>query len=122
MFLGDSVASSKRSTFLEARKVIARKLQNPRLIRITFHTLRHWKATVLYHQTKDILYVKEFLGHKKIEDTLLYVQLAETIFEETTDEFTVKVAKSLDEACSLLEVGFEYVTDVDNVKLFRKRK
>jgi integrase len=122
LFFGDSVASSKRSTFLEARKVIARKLQNPRLIRITVHTLRHWKATVLYHQTKDILYVKEFLGHKKIEDTLLYVQLAETIFEETTDEFTVKVAKSLDEACSLLEVGFEYVTDVDNVKLFRKRK
>ena len=68
---GDSVASNKRSTFLKARKVIARKLQNPRLIRITFHTLRHWKATVLCHQTKDILYVKEFLGHKKIEDTLL---------------------------------------------------
>jgi len=40
----------------------------------------------------------------------------------TTDEFTVRVAKSLDDACSLLEVGFEYVTDIDDVKLFRKRK
>jgi hypothetical protein len=77
---------------------------------------------MLYHQTKDILYVKEILGHKKIEDTLLYVQLAETIFKETTDEFTVRVAKSLDDACSLLEAGFEYVTEMDDVRLFRKRK
>ena len=77
---------------------------------------------MLYNQTKDILYVKQFLGHKKIEDTLLYVQLAETIFKEATDEFTVRVAKSLDEACSLLKVGFEYATHMDNVKLFRKRK
>ena len=77
---------------------------------------------MLYHQTKDILYVKEFLGHKKIEDALLYVQLAETIFKETTDEFTVRVARSLDDACDLLEVGFDYVTDIDDVKLFRKRK
>ena len=95
---GNSPAPHKRTSFLRARKVIARKLQNPRLIRITFHTLRHWKATMLYHQTKDILYVKQFLGHKKIEDTLLYIQLAETIFNETTDEFTVRVTKSLDEA------------------------
>jgi integrase len=119
---GDSPAPHKRTNFLKARKVIARKLQNPRLIRITFHTLRHWKATMLYHQTKDILYVKQFLGHKRIEDTLLYIQLAETIFKETTDEFTVRVAKSLDDACSFLEAGFEYVTDMDGVKLFRKRK
>jgi len=44
------------------------------------------------------------------------------VFKETTDEFTVRVARSLDEACSLLEAGFEYVTDIDDVKLFRKRK
>jgi len=66
--------------------------------------------------------LRAHLGHKKIEDTLLYVQLAETIFKETTDEFTVRVAKSLDDACNLLEAGFEYVTDMDEVKLFRKRK
>lgn len=28
----------------------------------------------------------------------------------------------LDEACKLLEVGFEYVTDMQGKKLFRKRK
>jgi hypothetical protein len=38
------------------------------------------------------------------------------------DDYMVKVAKTLDEACKLLEVGFEYVTEMDGVKLFRKRK
>ena len=43
---------------------------------------------MLYHQTKDVLFVKEFLGHRKIDSTLLYIQLERTLFKETTDEFT----------------------------------
>ncbi|MEM2107988.1 MAG: hypothetical protein QXL10_01725 [Candidatus Bathyarchaeia archaeon] len=31
-------------------------------------------------------------------------------------------AHDLKEACQLLETGFEYVTDMEGVKLFRKRK
>jgi len=38
------------------------------------------------------------------------------------DEFHVKVARTLDEACELVEAGFEYVTDMDGGKIFRKRK
>jgi len=44
---------SMKTTFIKTRKRLAQTLQNPRLLRITFHTLRHWKATMLYHQTKD---------------------------------------------------------------------
>jgi len=73
---GDSPTRFKKSSFYRSRKLIAKKLQNPRILRIHFHTFRHWKATKLYHQTKDVLYVKEFLGHKRIENTLLYIQLA----------------------------------------------
>lgn len=58
-------ASSIGTTFYASRKRLARKLQNSRLARISFHTFRHWKATTLYHRTRDILYVKQFLGHKK---------------------------------------------------------
>jgi site-specific recombinase XerC len=28
-----------------------------------------------YHKTKDPLYVKELLGHKKLDTTLLYIQI-----------------------------------------------
>jgi site-specific recombinase XerC len=77
---------------------------------------------MLYHQTKDILYVKEYLGHNKIDTTLLYIQLAETIFKNLNDEFTVKVANKKEDIKALLEVGFEYICEKDELYYFRKRK
>jgi len=71
-----------------------------------------------YHRTSDILYVKQLLGHKSITNTILHTQLIS--FE--SDEYSSAVAKTLDEARKLVEAGFEYVTDVDGSKLFRKRK
>lgn len=94
---GDSPTSYKKSTFFQTRKTLAKKLQNPRLLRISFHTLRHWKATIRYYQARDILYVKEFLGHRKVETTLLYIQLAKAIFKGIADEFRVRVASKTDE-------------------------
>ena len=38
------------------------------------------------------------------------------------DEYSSAVARTLDEARKLVEEGFEYVTDVEGNKLFRKRK
>jgi hypothetical protein len=38
------------------------------------------------------------------------------------DNFTVKVANTLDEAIRLMEAGFEYHAEVEGHKLFRKRK
>ena len=111
-----------KSTYYKSRKRIARKLQNQRLMKIHLHTLRHWKATMLYHQTKDVLFVKEFLGHKRVEDTMLYIQIADVIFKEITDEFTVRVAKTPKEIQGLLEVGFEYICEKDGLMYFRKRK
>jgi len=100
------------------RKKAARKLGNPRLLQITFHTFRHWKATMEYHKTKDILHVMRILGHKNIKNTLVYTQLIE--FKE--DEFVCKAAKTVKEAMELIENSFEFVCAFDNVKMFRKRK
>ncbi len=33
-----------------------------------------------------------------------------------------KVAETLEEACELVEAGFEFVTDMEGKKIFRKRK
>ena len=60
---------------------------------------------MLYYQTTDVLYVKKFLGHKSVENTLLYVQLEDVLFQES-DEFTVRVAENLDEAVKLMETRF----------------
>ncbi len=114
--------NSLRTGFGHQRKKIARKLSNPRLLQIHFHTLRHWKATMLYHQTKDILHVMQYLGHKKIENTLLYIQLEQALFQESSDEFTVRVAAKPDEVKQLLETGFDYICQQDDLLYFRKRK
>jgi hypothetical protein len=39
-----------------------------------------------------------------------------------TDEYVYKATKTLGENMQLIEAGFEYITDIDNIKLFRKRK
>ena len=106
------------ATYLKLRKRLAHKLNNPRFIEIHFHTLRHWKATMEYYKTKDILHVKNLLGHKKIDNTMKYTQLVN--FE--TNNYTSRVANSVKEARELVEAGFDYVCDVDDHKIFRKRK
>lgn len=117
--LSRTTTVSARGTFRKQRKRLATKLQNPRLLHIRFHTFRHWKATMEYHKTKDILQVKEMLGHKSIQSTLLYTQLIDF---ETDDDFHVRVAKNLEEDKGLIEAGFEYVTERDSIKIYRKRK
>lgn len=115
---GSSTTAIMRSAFHRKRLHLANTLQNPRLLQIKLHTFRHWKATMEYHKTKDILHVKQMLGHKNINSTLLYTQLIN--FEN--EEFTVRAIDNLNEACELVETGFEYVTDMEGKKIFRKRK
>jgi integrase len=118
VFSNHSSLRSLSCTFERNRKRIAYKLGNPRILKISFHTLRHWKATMEYHRTKDILHVMQMLGHRNIKNTLIYTQLINV--EE--DEYVCKVAKTVEQAAELIEAGFDYVCEIDGVKLFRKRK
>ena len=83
------------------------------------NTSKHWKATMEYHGTKDILHVMRLLGHKSIANTLIYTQLVE--FEDD-DKYCTAVANNVQEARQLLETGFEYVCSQKDEMLFRKRK
>jgi len=75
-----------------------------------------------YHKTKDIVHVQRLLGHKNIQNTLIYITIENALFTDANDEFHVRTTKTVEEACKLVEVGFEYVTEIDGVKIFRKRK
>jgi integrase len=107
-----------RRNFEQARASLAKKLQNPRLMAISFKTLRHFKATMEYHRTKDILHVMQLLGHRNIRNTLVYTHLVN--FEG--DEYVSKVSKTVKQAQELVEAGFDYVCDVESYKIFRKMK
>ena len=105
----------------QQRKKIAIKLANPRIAKIHFHLIRHWFATMEYYKNKNMRDVQRKLGHKSLLNTEIYVNLEEAMFE-VSDDYIVKAALTIEEARKLLEIGFEYVTDMDGKKLFRKNK
>jgi site-specific recombinase XerD len=119
VFPTDSATLSEN--FRRLRNNTAEKLHEPAFKTIRLYDFRHWKATTEYLRTRDIFHVKELLGHKRIENTLRYVHVASAV---TTDEtrYVCKVAHSVAEAQSLIEDSWEYVTEMDGVKLFRKPK
>ena len=60
-----------------------------------------------YHKTKDPYHVKQVLGHRRMDSTMLYINIEEAIFHDgSSDEFHVKVAKTTEEIKGLLEVGY----------------
>jgi len=105
-------------SYRNLRKAISEKLKNPSIKTIRLYDFRHFFATKLYHETKDILYVKTQMGHRKISTTLRYTQLVEM----GDDSYIVKIASSIEEFTVLLEQGFEFVSDYGEHKVCRKRK
>jgi len=104
--------------FRRQRNRLAKKIGDPTVRMIRLYDLRHYYATMLYLKTKDIVYTQQEMGHRRLTNTLKYVHLVN--FKE--DEWISKVARTLNEACSLIDAGFEYVTDMEGVKIFKKRK
>ena len=104
------------------RKRLAREQNNPRFHQIHLHTFRHYRATMSYHQTKDILKVKKLLGHKAIESTMVYTQLIE-LDDSNVHQYTLKEANTKEERNSLIESGWEFVMfdQKEQSYVFRKR-
>jgi len=117
--LFNTTARGYSKMYRVTRNKLAKKLHEPSLCNIRLYDFRHYFATMLYHKTRDILYVMRQMGHKNIENTLIYTQL---IDYEEDQEWTCKTASTVKEAKDLIENGFEYTTEMNGTKLFRKRK
>ena len=100
------------------RNTVAAKLMDPTFRTIRLYDLRHFAATMTYHKTRDLLYTQRMLGHRNLRSTLRYVQLI--AFKD--DDYTSAVARTVQDVRQLVEAGFEYVTELDGAKVFRKRK
>jgi integrase len=113
--------NSFRVNYLVQRKRIATKLQNPNIMKIRLHDIRHFYACKLYHETKDILLVKAKLGHRNIQNTMVYTRLVEW---DQPDRWTVRRPQSTQEEDQLIEAGFQYVRfdDTNQTPIYRKRK
>jgi hypothetical protein len=111
-----------KGTWIDTPARLTETPQNPRPKKITVPTFRQWKATTEYHRTRDILHVQQLLGHRKIKNTMIYIAIEHTTFGlEADDEFTARATEKPEEIKALLETGFEYVCQKDNLVFLRKR-
>jgi hypothetical protein len=58
------------------------------------------------------------MGHKKLETTQRYMHL----LNFNDDEWNCVGATTAKEATKLIEAGFQYVTTIEGIQLFKKRK
>ena len=116
-------AKGFRKTFQKLRKRKATQTNNPRLLKIHFHTFRHWKGTTEYHKTRDIYHVRNVLGHRNMNTTLLYITLENALYQTSSDEWTSTVTHSIEEETQAISTGFELVRAInETTAIYRKRK
>jgi len=82
-------------------------------------TFRHFFATKLYLQVRDIRYVQKKMGHRSITSTTIYENSEPNQDVET---YTVKAVTNREEAEKLIALGYEFhYRTQDGIDLFRKK-
>jgi integrase/recombinase XerD len=105
-------------SYREMRNRLADKLQDPTIKTIRLYDFRHYFCTKTLRDSGDAYFTMNQMGHKKLTTTQLYMHLVNL----ESDEWTCRAATTKEEAMSLIEGGFQFVTEMEGVKLFKKRK
>ena len=71
MFLVESNALSEG--YRKLQNNLAVQLQDMAFKSIRLYDFRHYRSSKEYHRTKDLLYVKSFLGHSDLRSALKYI-------------------------------------------------
>jgi integrase len=103
----------------DTRERASTKLCKHELNNIPLKNLRNYSGAQLYYKLPDPIAVMRHLRHKKLETTMHYIRGITTGGEE---EYICKTAQTLQEATALIEQGFQYITEIDGTRLFKKRK
>jgi len=102
------------------RRKTARKLQNPRILNITFKSFRHYGGSWLAHVTEgNVLAVKKALRHKRVENTMKYIHRLE--FQDPQN-YDVATATTIEEIKHLAQAGFQKFDEVNGIHVYRKPK
>jgi len=72
--------SNIRAQLYIQRQTIAKKIANPNLVKIHYHTFRHWKATKELHDFHDRERVQIILCHKSSNSTETYVHIDKMLY------------------------------------------
>ena len=116
LFKGDPERYNKQ--YRQVRNRLATKLKDPSIRTIRLYDLRHYFCTKKLNDIGNPYTVMVLMGHKKIQTTQRYMHL----MNWNDDEWTCAGATTAKEAMKLVESGFQYVTTIEGIQLFKKRK
>jgi hypothetical protein len=111
-----------RNRSMETKKTCRSKTPKPTPAK---HNLPHVKTLESHHgipQNPRHIPHTTTLRPQNHTKHLIYITLETSLFQTDNSEFHTAVAKTVEEARKLLEVGFEYTLEIDGTKIFRKRK
>ncbi len=112
----------REKSIQEAIKRACRKLaklkNNPDYLKIHPHSFRHWFGTDLYAKTKDLVLVKERLGHSDIKSTMVYIQLVQT--GKPKYEAKKVDIENVEEMQELIRTGWEIAVQTEKWITFKK--
>jgi hypothetical protein len=100
------------------RNRLADKLKDPTLKTIRLYDLRHYFCTKKLNDIGNPDTVMFLMGHTKLTTTQRYMHLLNL----NDVEWACMGATTAKEATQLIEAGFQYVTTIEGIQLFRKRK
>jgi integrase len=104
--------------YRQMRNKLAEKLKNPSIRTIRLYDFRHYFCTKKLNDIGNPYTVMVLMGHKKLETTQRYMHL----LNFNDDEWNCVGATTAKEATKLIEAGFQYVTTIEGIQLFKKRK
>jgi len=109
--------------WLDTRKRASIKLCKPELRKVKLQNLRNFSGAELYKSLpiRDPIAVMRHLRHKKLETTMHYLRGINLDYEED-DQWISRTSTTIEEDQKLIDNGFQYVTERDRTKLYRKRK
>jgi integrase len=108
--------------YRQMRKKLAKRTNDPTLLTIRLYDFRHWFATMRYWKYRDTMLTAEDMGHRDLNTTRKYVHLLKILQMIKDDGWICKTATNIKEDQELIESGFEYISERDEIKLYRKRK
>ena len=113
-------AHSFSQIYRKTRIKVAKNVNDPTINKIRLYDFRHYFGTKTYQKTQNVAITAHALGHNW-KNTQIYVDI-QAILNSIEEEYTSATAKTVQEACKLIDQGFQHVTDFQGVAIFRKRK
>jgi integrase len=105
--------------YRRARNKLANKLQMPELKAIRLYDLRHYYVTKQLRKIQNAEFVRQIVGHKRLNTTQRYMHL----LANTNGEWIVEGTTDKERAKQLLAADFTYqLTTPDGTMLFKKAK